>query len=119
VKTVNEDIDTMNAQIRQLEEDQYLTDKELLSAQREEEEEEQYTNREMLELSFMREDFKGDVRILRAIDEKHDLLSRVKKERTEMLHLINDKRKNTKRETDSRIDELQKQVRKAVKKDDD
>ena len=36
-----------------------------------------------------------------------------------MLHIINDKRKNSKRETESRIDELQKQIRKVVKKDDD
>ena len=116
---MNADIDTMNAQIRQLEEEQYKVDKELLSAQRDEEEEEQYTNREILELSFMREDFRGDIRVLQALDEKHDSLSRVKKERTEMLHIIDDKRKNSKIETESRIDELQKQIRKVVKKDDD
>jgi len=52
---VSVDVDALNWQLKKLEEDHYQHDKELLDAQRKEEEEEQYSQREMLELSFMRD----------------------------------------------------------------
>jgi len=113
------DVDAINAKIKQLEEDQYQFDKKLIATQCEEEEEEQYTNREMLGLSFMREDFKGEIKVLQLIDEQHDLLSCIKKERAQYLYGIEDERKNAKRKAESQIDELRLQLRKEVKQDDD
>lgn len=116
---VSVDVDALNWQIRKLEEDHYQHDKELLDAQRKEEEEEQYSQREMLELSFMREDFKSEIKILQLIDQQNDMLHKVKRERADYLYNIDVERRTKKLKSEAQVDGLREKIRREVSRNDD
>jgi len=105
------DVYALNSEIRQLEEEYELMDRQLQQTQREEEEFEQASYREFLELGFMREDSMGDIRILQSVDIQHDLLLKIRRERANLLDALHDERQKCRKEKDLRIDELQDKIR--------
>jgi hypothetical protein len=116
---VGTDVYALSSEIRQLEEEYELMDRQLQKVQREEEEHEQASYREMLELSFMREDSMGDILLLQSVDIQYDLLFKIKRERSNLLDALHDERQRCRNEKDLRIGELKDKKRKDGQSDDD
>jgi len=67
----------------------------------------------------MREDSMGDIRLLQSTDIQHDLLLRIRRERTNLPEALHDELQRSRREKDLRRDELRDEIRREVRKDDE